>query len=225
MAAADGNLLPRDSQPGSNYGDAPDTLVDWILRETQYLYSLVLLVAFIGCVSWYSVYNAKKEEDVVQSKARGPGGKPLPITKKKKRDDGERKLGPHFGRSAKNIFRYLAAVVFLSYLATGISMFIHAFWYEDPFKWSKEGLAWAGEWSMVSVLDIFNRLRMRTRISLPASLYPFCDLACTPTLTLTRFMPLARPFSTYTSYFPSSIGVKGPMSSIFLFGSLRFWAK
>lgn len=149
MAAAVGKQLPRDNTPAIGNGTTPDTLVDVILRDTQYSYSLVLLASFIGCVSWYSVYNAKKEEDVVHSHVKGPGGKPLPITKKKKRDDGERKLGPHFGPTAKNVFRYLAAVVFLSYAAAGTFMFVHAFWHEDPFRWSKEGLPWAGEWTMV----------------------------------------------------------------------------
>lgn len=131
------------------------TLADVLLRETQYLYSLILLVAFISLAAWYSVFNAKKEEDVVQPKVKGPGGKPLPITKRKKRNDGERKIGPRFGSTAKNVFRYLAAVVFLSYLATGTSMFVHAFWHENPYKWSKEGLPWAGEWTVVCSTGAF----------------------------------------------------------------------
>ncbi|KAK4062088.1 uncharacterized protein Triagg1_10054 [Trichoderma aggressivum f. europaeum] len=134
-------------------GGAKDlTLADILLRDTQYVYSLVLLVAFISLAAWYSVFNSKKEEDLVQPKVKGPGGKPLPITKRKRRNDGERKIGPRFGRIAKNVFRYLAAVVFLSYVATGVSMFVHAFYHENPYKWSKDGLPWAGEWSVVHVL-------------------------------------------------------------------------
>lgn len=125
---------------------------DLILRETQYLYSFTLLIAFVSCVAWYSIYNAKKQESIVQSQVKGPGGKPLPVTKKRAKDDGERKLGPHFGPTAKNVFRYLAGVVFLSYVATGASMFDHAFYHDNPFKWSKDGLAWAGEWTVVHVL-------------------------------------------------------------------------
>ncbi|KAH8169737.1 ABC transporter domain-containing protein [Sarocladium implicatum] len=139
---------PPPERPGS--GD-DETFADFLLRETQYLYALVLLFTFISGAAWYSVFNAKKEEDVVQSQIRGPGGKPLPITRRKKRNDGERKIGPHFGTAAKNVFRCIAAVVFLSYLATGVSMFVHAFWHEDPYRWSREGLPWAGEWSVVHV--------------------------------------------------------------------------
>lgn len=128
------------------------SIPDLILRETQYLYSFTLLLAFISCVAWYSVYNAKKQENVVQSHVKGPGGKPLPVTKKATKDNGERKLGPHFGRAAKNIFRYLSAIIFISYVATGASMFDHAFYHDNPYKWSKEGLPWAGEWTVVHIL-------------------------------------------------------------------------
>ncbi|KAM5367230.1 hypothetical protein ACJZ2D_010140 [Fusarium nematophilum] len=146
-------VLADDITPaprGSGRDDVP--LADYILRKTQYLYALVLLAAFIGGAAWYSVVNAKKQEDLVQPTVKGPGGKPLPITKKKRsRADGARKIGPGFGRTAKNVFRCLAAIVFLSYVGSAASMFYHAFWFEDPYRWSKEGLPWAGDWSVVHV--------------------------------------------------------------------------
>lgn len=128
------------------------TLAEVVLRETQYLYSLVLLVTFIVLAAWYSVFNSKKEEEPVQPTVKGPGGKPLPITKRKRRTDGDRKIGPRFGRVAKNVFRYLAAGVFLSYVATGVCMFVHAFYHENPYEWAKDGLPWAGEWTLVCTL-------------------------------------------------------------------------
>ncbi|KAI9167453.1 Heavy metal tolerance protein [Paramyrothecium foliicola] len=144
MVASD--EIPPDRR---NETDAHDSVADLVLRNTEYIYSLVLLVTFISCAAWYSIVNAKKEEDVIQSQVKGPGGKPLPLTKRKKRDDGERKIGPHFGPTAKNVFRTLAAGVFLTYVATGMAMLTHAFRYEDPFVWSKQGLSWAGEWTVV----------------------------------------------------------------------------
>lgn len=141
MAAAD---EPQPAEP-----DPSLPLVDYILRETQYLYSLALLITFIIGVAWYSVYNAKNDGDLNRPHLRGPDGKPLPVTRKVKKDDGERKIGPHFGPAAKIVFRALATIVFLCYLGSGASMFIHAFWYEDPYEWTKHGLKWAGEWSVV----------------------------------------------------------------------------
>ncbi|UNI21410.1 ATP-binding cassette-type vacuolar membrane transporter Hmt1 [Purpureocillium takamizusanense] len=138
---------PPPQRLGSN--NDRSSAVDVVLRETQYFYAVVLLAAFIGCAAWYSVYNAKKDEDLVQPLVKGPGGKPLPITKRKKRDNGERKIGPRFGRAAKNVFRYLGGVIFLAYVASGASTFIHAFYHEDPYQWSRNGLPWAGEWTVV----------------------------------------------------------------------------
>lgn len=152
-------MLADDAPPDDARGAFPAhsgpnglTMAEKVLRETQYLYSLILLVAFISLAAWYSVFNAKKEEDLVQPTVKGPGGKPLPITKRKKRSNGERKIGPRFGSTAKNVFRCLAAVVFVSYVVTGITMFVHAFWHENPYKWSKEGLPWAGEWTVVHIV-------------------------------------------------------------------------
>ncbi|KAF7540114.1 hypothetical protein G7Z17_g12269 [Cylindrodendrum hubeiense] len=147
-------MAAPDNMPPAQRGPDRDglSLADDILRHTQYLYALILLSAFISCAAWYSVVNSRKEEDLVQPNVKGPGGKPLPMTKKKHaRADGSRKIGPGFGRTQKNIFRYLAAIVFLSYVASAAIMFNHAFWHEDPFRWSKEGLPWAGEWSVVHV--------------------------------------------------------------------------
>ncbi|RSM00481.1 hypothetical protein CEP52_009107 [Fusarium oligoseptatum] len=148
MAVADD--MPTTALRGSDREDLP--LADYILRKTQFLYALVLLTAFISCAAWYSVVNAKKQEDLVQPTVKGPGGKPLPITKKKLSRDGARKIGPGFGRTAKNVFRYLAGIVFLCYVGSASFMFYHAFWYEDPYRWSKEGLPWAGEWSVVHIV-------------------------------------------------------------------------
>lgn len=145
-------MAAAEDKPPNIRSDSGDNLptVDWILRRTSFVYALILLVAFISGAAWYSVFNAKKEEDIVQPVVKGPGGKPLPITKRKKRTDGRRKLGPSFGRTGKNVFRTIAAGIFLSYVVSGSLMFDHAFWHEDPYKWSREGLPWAGEWTAVS---------------------------------------------------------------------------
>ncbi|KAH7326423.1 half-sized multidrug resistance protein [Stachybotrys elegans] len=143
MVPADDHTHPPPPSPPLN---------DILLQKTQYLYALILLVAFISCAAWYSIFNAKKEEDIIQSHIKGPGGKPLPITKRKKRDAAERKLGPHFGPVAKNVFRCLAAGVFLSYVASGITLFVYAFFHENPYEWAKHGLSWAGEWTVVHVV-------------------------------------------------------------------------
>lgn len=145
-------VLLDDSTAAVNPPDADLPLVDRILRQTQYLYALVLLLSFLTIAAWYSVYNVKKTNPTKEATMKGPGGKPLPITKKKPKDEQQRKLGPHFGRIAKNIFRSLASVVFLCYVSSGIAMFRHAFLFDNPYRWSRDGLAWAGEWTLIHVV-------------------------------------------------------------------------
>lgn len=145
MAAAD------DPPPGQHPPRTP-SFVDHVLQDTQYCYSLVLLTTFIVGAAWYSVFNAKKNGEFSKpSTVKGPGGKPLPVTKRKPKVEAERKIGPKFGPAAKNAFRYLASMVFLSYVATASALFVHAFYHEDPVKWSREGLPYAGEYTVVSI--------------------------------------------------------------------------
>lgn len=193
-------MLADDAPPDDPRGAFPAyagprglTMAEKVLRDTSYLYSLVLLVAFISLAAWYSVFNAKKEEDIVQPTVKGPGGKPLPITKRMKRSNGERKIGPRFGSTAKIVFRFLAAIVFASYLVTGVAIFYHAFWHENPYEWAKEGLPWAGEWTVVCLSRALcfpgfsvvfppssPRLRVDLEIILPFRENWSYDLAFTP---------------------------------------------
>jgi hypothetical protein len=224
MAVADQGQAYLQQQHGagdrlSTASDPPNTLVDVILRETQYLYSLVLLITFVSLAAWYSVFNAKKEEDIVQSKFKGPGGKPLPITKRKKRTNGERKLGPHFGTAAKIVFRFLAAIVFLTYLASALLMLVHAFWYEDPYKWSKEGLPWAGQWSVVCLRKCTFSPVTSAGVAGFVSLGGFSILLLTSPLN--RFTSLVLHSFTSTFSCPCSIGARVQMSSI---SSSGYWA-
>jgi hypothetical protein len=147
--------IPPDRHDGSG---TQNSFAKLLLKQTEFLYSVILVVAFISGAAWYSIFNARKEEDVVQSHVKGPGGKPLPLTKRKKRDNGDRKIGPHFGPVAKNVFRTLAAGIFITYVCTAVSMLIHAFAWEDPFKWSKDGLSWAGDWTVVSTHGLVRAL-------------------------------------------------------------------
>lgn len=154
VATAESQAPLQHGGSGDAFFPTNPSTADAILQMTQYLYALILLVTFVVLTAWYSVFNAKKEEDAIKPTVKGPGGKPLPVTKRLKRDDGERKIGPHFGFAAKNVFRYLAAIIFFTYIGNATSMFIHAFWYEDPNEWSKNGLYWAGQWTVVSIADL-----------------------------------------------------------------------
>ena len=101
-----------------------DTPTERVRNAAQYLYPDLLILVFIIVGASYSIYNAKRQEVVVPA-ARGPGGKPLPVTKLKKggHADSER---PQFGPAAKLFFQWASILTTLTFLATGIAIAVHA---------------------------------------------------------------------------------------------------
>ncbi|KAI2471632.1 hypothetical protein F4781DRAFT_429111 [Annulohypoxylon bovei var. microspora] len=65
----------------------PDSPAERVRDVTQYLYPDLLLLAFIVIGATHSVYLALRKDDVVAPTATGPGGKPLPVTKRRRSDD------------------------------------------------------------------------------------------------------------------------------------------
>ena len=61
----------------------PDSPAERVRDITQYLYPDLLLLAFITIGATHSVYTAMRKEDVVIPTVKGPGGKPLPVTKRR----------------------------------------------------------------------------------------------------------------------------------------------
>ncbi|KAM0272234.1 hypothetical protein ACHAQH_008776 [Verticillium albo-atrum] len=98
-----------------------------ILRDTLIWYPAILLIAFFISGVAYSILTAKKEEDLVEPGVRGPGGKPLPATKKRKRNSDGNSIhwGPTPSPAFKKAFAWLSLVMFLVFFANGIAHFAH----------------------------------------------------------------------------------------------------
>ena len=100
-----------------------DTPAERVRNIAQYLYPDLLILVFIIVGASFSIYNAKREE-VVAPVARGPGGKPLPITKRKK--DHVNQQQHQFSPAAKLFFQWASIFTTLTFLATGIAIAVHA---------------------------------------------------------------------------------------------------
>ncbi|KAL0931025.1 heavy metal tolerance protein precursor [Colletotrichum truncatum] len=101
-----------------------------ILDRTLISYPLALLVVFIGTAATYTIVTAKKEEELnVEADTLGPGGKRLPMTKKKSRrddDDTERtRLGPVLSPIAKTWLKWITLAVFFTFIANGVAHISH----------------------------------------------------------------------------------------------------
>ena len=116
-----------------------DTPAERVRNIAQYLYPDLLILVFIIVGASFSIYNAKREE-VVAPVARGPGGKPLPITKRKK--DHPKQERRQFSPAAKLFFQWASIFTTLTFLATGIAIAVHALVYRSS---DGEHGWWCGE--------------------------------------------------------------------------------
>lgn len=107
------------------------TSVEDVLYGTQLWYGPVLLVVFILSAAWHSIAAAKKhkaEQDPVPPSTTGPGGRPLPLSRKKSTDTPEdiieeeqQSLSPTLCR----IFNYSCAGLVLTFLASALNLTVH----------------------------------------------------------------------------------------------------
>ncbi|KAF3065088.1 Heavy metal tolerance protein [Daldinia childiae] len=96
----------------------PDSPAERVRDVTQYLYPDLLLLVFIVIGATHSVYTAMRKNDVVVPTIRGPGGKPLPVTKRRLSDD-DASDPDDFSPHARRFFQCSMVVATLTFLATG----------------------------------------------------------------------------------------------------------
>ncbi|KAB5570203.1 hypothetical protein GE09DRAFT_957754 [Coniochaeta sp. 2T2.1] len=119
----------------------------WYLR-LMLCYPAVLLVTFILSAAAYSIYSSKSEEELVQPVATGPGGKPLPVTKRKKKHAQTPAFEVHIGLWARRTFQYMTAALCLTFVANCAAVLAHGFDEQQP-DW------WCGEERVVYILGGF----------------------------------------------------------------------
>ncbi|PKS10065.1 hypothetical protein jhhlp_004690 [Lomentospora prolificans] len=118
-------------------------------------YHIVLGAVFILTALICSIRSSKTEEDAVTPSVRGPGGKPLPVTKRKKRNDfssqSNRSDLPKFGPCAKTVFQFLSSILTLTFFTNGAAIGFHA-WKANRDLPAGEVNWWCGEPMVVYVL-------------------------------------------------------------------------
>ncbi|KAK4146177.1 ABC transporter-like protein [Dichotomopilus funicola] len=98
-----------------------------VLQMAQVLYPVVLLLTFIISAGIHTIVTSKTEEELATPTVTGPGGKPLPITKRRRRhqasqiDDDANTRG-----FAWSVFLYLTAAIIVSFVANGAAAAVHA---------------------------------------------------------------------------------------------------
>ncbi|KAK6081654.1 ABC transporter [Seiridium cupressi] len=87
----------------------------------QYAYPAVLLFAFVIVGATDSILNALRKDDFVAPTVTGPGGKPLPVTKRKReiRDDGEHE---QYSPACKSFFRCCMMLATFTFFCAGANV-------------------------------------------------------------------------------------------------------
>ncbi len=109
----------------------------WLLT-TMLCYPAVLLVTFIISAAAYSIQSSKSEEELLESTATGPGGKPLPATKRRKRRQHNLVFEVYIGVWARRVFQYITAAVVLTFVADCAAVIAHAMDDQEPTWWCGE---------------------------------------------------------------------------------------
>lgn len=128
--------------------ESGSSLVERILTFTQYLYPglLLLILLLIGAI--YSIYTARNRGDVIIPNVTGPGGKPLPVTKKRSLGNKSQKSDERFSPATRALFQWLYAAVTLTFVGQGAAIATHALLERNP---DGDHTWWCGEAKTVMI--------------------------------------------------------------------------
>lgn len=92
------------------------TISQLVFSQAQLLYPFLLLVAYGVVFAVHSVYSSRHQEDVEAPSVTGPGGKPLPVTRKKAEASEIMDIAYHeFSPKSYNVFRLGNAAIVLTF--------------------------------------------------------------------------------------------------------------
>lgn len=94
-----------------------NSVASHILDKTLVFYNLVLLIVFVSTALGRSIHNARNEEIKPNPDVLGPGGKPLPVTKLKRRNPDEDSWGPQLSAGSKMACAWLTGLMCLTFVA------------------------------------------------------------------------------------------------------------
>ncbi|KAL1911214.1 ATP-binding cassette-type vacuolar membrane transporter Hmt1 [Sporothrix stenoceras] len=127
---------------------APSTARSWpeaIVYGIEIWYGVLLLVVFVISIALNSILDSRRAAQLVRPAATGPGGRPLPATRRRSQDSGTLTFtpDPEISTAAKRVYGYGYALFILSFVANFASVISHTV-YETKNPEIKFGW-WCGE--------------------------------------------------------------------------------
>lgn len=152
MAAVESEI--RAAERLRSMAGAPES--EGYLELLYRLYPVIVITIYTLAALICSVRTSGTADDVVAPTVRGPGGKPLPMTKKKKRhNNSSRRLSRadlfEIGPRARFVFRLLAVILTTTLFMNAMAIGVHT-WRANPNLLEREGGMnwWCGEPMVVS---------------------------------------------------------------------------
>ena len=136
--AGEGVELGSKSSPN---GTCTTTTLLLLLDVVRFHYAWVLFVVFVVAFITNSILSAEPSSEAKEPVLTGPGGKPLPRSTRKSKEEREKKKLKDFSPGRKLLFFYLSAGLLATFVANAANIIIHALTEND---W------WCGEATAVS---------------------------------------------------------------------------
>lgn len=113
-----------------------------LLDVVHFHYSWILFFIFIGVFVFTSISAANTTKAITETVLLGPGGKPLPASARKIKEERERRQKLiEFSPGRRSLFKYLAAAILGTFLANGIEIVIHALTKSENGWWCGKEMA------------------------------------------------------------------------------------
>jgi len=113
-----------------------------ILDPVHFHIAWTLFVVFLGVYVATSILSAEPSPESKEPVLTGPGGKPLPRSARKTREERERKKLKDFSPGRKQFFFYLSIALLGTFIANGTTIVLHALTEEG--WWCGQSLAVSG---------------------------------------------------------------------------------
>ena len=114
-----------------------------VLNVVHFNYPWVLLVIFLVAFVANSVLTAESSTSV-EPTVTGPGGKPLPRSNKKSKEEREKRKLEDFSPIRKLLFVWLSAAVIITFVGNAVNIVAHALTKREDGWWCGEAPAVSG---------------------------------------------------------------------------------
>lgn len=128
----------------SDSGSDGTTTTKSFLDILHFHYPWVLLLIFLAAFVVNSILTAEPSTASAGPSITGPGGKPLPRSAKKSKEEREKQKLQDFSSARKLIFIYLSAGVILTFVGSAVNIIAHALTERETGWWCGESTAVSG---------------------------------------------------------------------------------